>query len=241
MKRPSLHPETHELAEATIARTLHGLGHTAAHAGMHDRILRNARLRAAEERAAAPLRSRWPQLLRWAVPVACTAAVVVAVLAHNRVSQTPDLLTRATLAMKLHPSPAITAHRARTRSITQREVTHPAEMRLTAASSAPATTVAANDNPDAPIDYARRAVENTQAPSQPAPPLPLTAQEHQLLHLVQSHDTVELAEVAELDPGIRAQREAFDRDAFDRFFAPPKAVAAAPNPPSTPSSNGGNQ
>jgi hypothetical protein len=61
------------------------------------------------------------------------------------------------------------------------------------------------------------ALAETLAPSKPAPPLPLTAQEVMLLRVVSRGNTVELAQ---LDPSLRARSTARERAQFQNFFAP---------------------
>ena len=63
------------------------------------------------------------------------------------------------------------------------------------------------------------ALAESQAPSHPAPELPLTDQEKLLRRIARHPDPVE---IAELDPSARAARAAEDKDAFKNFFNPPE-------------------
>ena len=63
------------------------------------------------------------------------------------------------------------------------------------------------------------ALAESQAPSHPAPELPLTDQEKLLRRIARHPDPVE---IAELDPSARAARAAEDKAAFKNFFNPPE-------------------
>ncbi len=71
------------------------------------------------------------------------------------------------------------------------------------------------------------AVAEASAPSLPAPPLPLTAQEKLLLRIAHHPNPVELAE---LDPHQREAAIAEERAAYKNFFHPP-TPPAPPTPP----------
>jgi hypothetical protein len=60
----------------------------------------------------------------------------------------------------------------------------------------------------------------TTAPSKPAPELPLTAQERELVRLARSVDPNQLVA---LDDTTQAKMEAEDAAEFERFFTPPPA------------------
>ena len=67
------------------------------------------------------------------------------------------------------------------------------------------------------------AMREMMAPSQPAPPMPLTKQEKLLLRLVHKGDPVELAM---LNPELRARQIAEGRAEFQRFFEQKTSEAA---------------
>lgn len=67
-----------------------------------------------------------------------------------------------------------------------------------------------------PADF--QALDDLHAPSQPAPPLPLTAQERAILHLLRRDGTVELAQ---LDPAKQIAENAQEQLARKQFFDPP--------------------
>jgi hypothetical protein len=59
------------------------------------------------------------------------------------------------------------------------------------------------------------------APSHPAPPIPLTPQEHALLRMLRRPNGVELASLSDLDPNIRAAHAQDEAAAFHAFFPDP--------------------
>ncbi len=63
-----------------------------------------------------------------------------------------------------------------------------------------------------------QAIDDLHAPSHPAPPLPLTAQEKAILHLLRRDGTVELAQ---LDPALQTKLFELQRADFKQFFDPP--------------------
>ena len=73
------------------------------------------------------------------------------------------------------------------------------------------------------------ALAEMQAPSHPAPPVPLTEEERMLLRI--AHPTT-LMELAMVDPVLLKNEDAREKAEYEEFFAPPKAVAQdAPNTP----------
>ena len=65
------------------------------------------------------------------------------------------------------------------------------------------------------------ALEETRAPSQPSPTLPLTQQEQLLLRIVARHDP---EQVAQLNPEVRANEELQARVEFTDFFEPVRSI-----------------
>ncbi len=63
-----------------------------------------------------------------------------------------------------------------------------------------------------------QAIDDLHAPSHPAPPLPLTAQEKAILHLLRRDGTVELAQ---LDPALQTKLFELQRADLQKFFDPP--------------------
>jgi streptomycin 6-kinase len=63
-----------------------------------------------------------------------------------------------------------------------------------------------------------QALADLHAPSHPAPPLPLTPQEKLFLRMLRYGN---LTQLAELDPIVRAQRDADETTAFKAFFPDP--------------------
>jgi hypothetical protein len=74
-----------------------------------------------------------------------------------------------------------------------------------------------------------QALADLHAPSHPAPPLPLSPQEKALLRMLRRSNSVEIASLADLNPVIRAARDADEAAAFHAFF---------PDPPPIPQPNG---
>ncbi len=75
------------------------------------------------------------------------------------------------------------------------------------------------------------ALSEMNAPSQPAPPMPLTSQEKLLVRLVHKGDPIELAM---LDPQFRSLEQANSKAEFDRFFTLPPVPETRPKNPAEP-------
>lgn len=198
-------------SEHTIEKILSGLGNTEAPPEMERRILA-----ALQDHAPASTAQSARQLvLAWltahtravAISTACGIASLLAVLMipaihhtdHASAPSTPN----APPAVQLPPTEAtaaITQPPART-LITRREIKHHASK---------AKLVNAEDE---------LAESEMRAPSQPAPPMPLTDQEKLLLRIVHARDPVELAS---LDRATWVAQLAKDKAKFDKFFEPPK-------------------
>jgi hypothetical protein len=76
------------------------------------------------------------------------------------------------------------------------------------------------ESPGVVVPSAGELRAETTAPSKPAPELPLTAQERELVRLVR---TVDPKQLVALDDKTQAKMEAEDAAEFERFFTPPPA------------------
>jgi hypothetical protein len=188
-----------------IGKTLAGLRDTEAPAGMERRILETL-----ENQALARSRWGWPTAFSLRIsarPVAYAAAlagVVVLVLAIPAIHQRRQTSVLSAKAVPLAPLP-----------------------------SAPSATLAASVEPQTPTIVTRPsrrtkprklevadpeealAVREMNAPSRPAPPLPLTAQEKLLVRFVRTRTPEQLAAI---DPAKWAAHDEQERAEFDRFF-----------------------
>ncbi len=79
--------------------------------------------------------------------------------------------------------------------------------------------------------HAAHLIPASFAPSHPAPPAPLTAQERALVQLVR---TATPAELAALNPATQEKADADREAAFQKFFAPPPEPPAADKPQNGP-------
>jgi hypothetical protein len=184
----------------------------------------NARIAARLEQHAQPqpAPSRWRNLLIGSSPVAAWGrgalsgaafallAVAIVVALHHTSAPIPQQAAAAPTR-----NPAITPASTSTRSATP--CAHPAAFRVATAPIPHAAETSWTEN----------IAENT-APSRPAPPMPLTAQERQLVRLVRASNPNELAAISHES---QAKQPADDA----RFFATPpppptSEVPAEPNP-----------
>jgi hypothetical protein len=230
----SPHTDTGSAADATLDQMLRALGQVPVAEDLAQRTLQTLH-EAHRHNAATTRRWHWQRWATFATAVT-TLALAATLSMHTRPKRGTIHLASAPAASTPTPKTALTPQRALNlnsvslqphSAMLARTSTHPSAAVATAAPSVDA--------------LAQRAIENMQAASEPAPPLPLTAQEQRFLHLVQSHDTADLAEVAELDPGVRAEHEALEHTAFERFFNPPPPAGSSPASTTTPHPNGDHQ
>ena len=80
------------------------------------------------------------------------------------------------------------------------------------------STVVMGGAPSSQTPTDAQALADLHAPSHPAPPLQLTTQEKLLFHLLRYGNA---AQLAELNPLVRAQQDAAETDAFKAFFPDP--------------------
>jgi hypothetical protein len=218
-------------SEEAIEKVLAGLQDADAPAGMERRILD-----ALEERAAVRSRSGWRQLLPvWLVaparPVAvgslvCGVAlaglfgVALAIPAIRRLGHAPAQATRSpepagSLALGASEAAAKSAQPASSRSGVRALEEVNAGGKIQAERNARSA--------EAVLDSDSVALEDMNAASRPAPPMPLTEQERLLLRLVHKDDPVELAM---LDSKVRALQDSEDKAEFQRFFGQSTKQAA---------------
>ena len=124
-------------------------------------------------------------------------------------SKNPETARRTTT-----PEPFSTANSARTVPRTAPEPGLTADSR-------PLNTDATTNEASAPGNLDAQALADLHAPSHPAPPLPLTAQEKLFYRMLRYGNATELAE---LNPVIRAQQDADETAAFKTFFPDPPPV-----------------
>lgn len=222
-------------SENNVARVLAALRDTQAPAGMESRILRTVQNHV-------PSPSIWRLAGLWSVATFVTAAILLALslTAHKMVSHRQDsaqteskfvpLKQVANSSVGPYPSansfvvsypppkarsiPAWGAAPGSDPELGQRAEgpTHRASLRHAIAGQQTTGNIATLSPSDA------LALSEMQAPSQPAPPMPLTEQERLLLRVLYRHHTVELAA---LDPMASAARNAREDAEFKEFFAPP--------------------
>lgn len=188
-----------------IERVLTGLQETATPVGMERRILE-----AIQERTSAKsvpgglwLRSelRPARPWAWAIALAGTMAVCVAILVMHRMEHVP---TQA----KLQPAPA-----SPSLPVAPEDVAKSAEL-----SPVPAAQLREKSHirrTSFVRDTDSVALSEMRAPSRPEPPLPLTDQEKLLLRIVHRGNPQQMAE---LDPAKRAQQIADEKAEVERFF-----------------------
>lgn len=198
--------------EQAIQKVLSALGDAETSQGMERRILTALRN---HESHSAP--SRWhrldsPWLIAHArivtISAACGLAAVVAAtlmtpaIRHQNHAPAAPAQSVASTSQPLPKTTALVSAQA--------PASNPIVRRTTAPHPAKAPHIDAEES---------LAEAEMRAPSQPAPPLPLTQQEQLLLRLVHASDPVELAS---LDSKAWAAQFARSKAQFDKFFAPPK-------------------
>lgn len=219
--------------DLAIDRVLHALRTTEPPAGLEQRIA--ARLAQASEArtpsAASPAPSPIAGLLRAVAPAKLyTAAALTLAVAS------------ATLAILNHRSPADTVAPARAsswapalpqNSTVATTTTIPSPERAAAHAPHPSAVISPSPSPSAP-DLDQIALAETLAPSHPAPPMPLTAQEHLMLAASRPGQPIQLAELgatrAPLLPASAKSREEASIDRYVKRLLFPFALADALSP-----------
>jgi hypothetical protein len=216
-------------SEQDIDRVLTALRDAQPTSGMESRILQ-----AIEHRISTS--SRWTPWMQWSIAALATAAIILAIALTTHNNQP----TTANIAQSLLPAP--------TPNLSSQQKLAPfAPANL---SSRPKSALFADvvERPAVPsagqpttADSARDrlAMEETQAPSHPAPPLPLTSDERLLLRAAQRSEPVQIAQLEPLavtpkQATAPEEDEAF-KQAVQHFL---KQVAAAETlNPTTPDAN----
>lgn len=214
-------------SEELIQQALTGIREAQPDAGMDQRLLAVLRQRAA---APAPLWRRAISLSSWNGRFAAFAAVAMLVVAiahvtiHHRATTiaTQSHLPRVVPATNTSPKTAYAGnHPGGSKAAGLQRTLKPASKPDTL------STLAAAD---------RQALDDTNAPSHPAPPMPLTAQERLLLSAAHKGDPIE---VAELEPAytssLRAaaeDRKKSDIQQYARLLLGPLALSESMHPTS---------
>ena len=198
--------------DEAIDRALKALGGVAAPAGLEARVVeRMERAPAVMERDAAT-RAWWMGAVCGAA--VATLAIGVVILARHQLS-VPPRVSEATVRVAAGPS-AVALDAAYVRgSATANGRGAPCAM----PGLRPVQRPVASPGIAAPISVELLAA--TVAPSKPAPELPLTAQERELVRLARTGDAKELAPT--LNEEAQAKLEVEDKKEFERFFTPPPA------------------
>ena len=207
-------------SDQLIDQTLTALRDTTPPTGMERRILQ-----AVEHRAATtPPRHPWAWSLTTAALLLSVAAFTLHHLTTNPGAPGPASGTRvSTPSTKLALNSQLTARSSQldarpalsSSSPTLLLTTNPLKTHNSTKPALPNPT----PNPDHLLcDCDPVALAESRAPSQPAPPLPLTDQEKLLRRIVDKGDPIELAE---LNASTRAAHVDADKAAFQSFFHPP--------------------
>jgi len=215
-------------SEHDIDRVLTALRDTQPSAGLESRILQ-----AIESRT--PARSawfRWTSPIQWSLAALATASVVIAIVltAHNTHRATPAI---AESQVPTPVSPALPP---------QKHVILPAKKYVILSSAKDPLSPRIRPNSQYPphellCDCDPLAMAEMQAPSQPAPPMPLTAQERLLQRVVHHGDPIEIAELEPLPATIPLGQDA-DLQRVVQGYLKQLAAAEALNPtPPTSDSN----
>ncbi|HEX4154065.1 MAG TPA: hypothetical protein VHY48_00500 [Acidobacteriaceae bacterium] len=188
-------------ADEAIDKVLAGLRNAEPAPGIEHRALEAARNR---QMARPPRRmTLMPALCGVALAALIVAALAVR-MSHRRV---PQSLTNRAPLNAVHPAaPQPLLSSARVPAL------RPEAQRMQRAESRPRSTSArlvAGDDPDA------LALREMRAPSHPAPPMPLTAQEKVLREIARAPDP---QQVVLLDPVLRERQEAAANADFQRFL-----------------------
>lgn len=206
--------------DEAIDRVLTGLRESEVPAGMESRVLQAMQARVAAESVEKSVWWSWPRQAVYGALLAGLLVVVAVSVPHRVHRVTPEPVG----ARHVEGAPAVIAEKAapvvqaRQARVPQR-VAKPLPVRVETASAGQKGAPDSNAAEDA------LAREEMLAPSHPAPPLPMTAQEMLLVRAVRRHDPDELAM---LNPEEQKKVEAKDEAAFKVFFGIPDAAKPGP-------------
>lgn len=202
-------------SEEAIEKVLAELRSADAPAGMHSRITEALQDHASARPQSVWGRPVWTRLaaitpLQCGIAVAAILAVFVIIPAIHRYAHAPveskTALPAASTLIAATPGPPTTSAQP------------PAPQLKAQAKARPITwTNAPSMKPV--LDMDTMALDEMRAPSQPAPPVPLTEQEKLLLRITRNRNPIQLAA---LSPAMRAAHDAEEEADFERFFEPPK-------------------
>jgi hypothetical protein len=180
--------------------------------GMEGRIAGGLQERAAESRGESTAARGWWSGVACGAAVATLAIGVVIFAQHRWESRTETRQAVARVAGTQNAGVLSTAYAKRDATESGRDVpcASPPLQRT--------HILAVSSGVAAPTAGELRA--ETSAPSKPAPELPLTAQERELVRLAR---TVDPKQLVALDDTTQAKMEAEDAAEFERFFTPPPA------------------
>jgi hypothetical protein len=181
----------------------------------------NRRILQAMEAASAQPRPATRFLLPSAIALTAVAAIAIAGALLHRHTQTPTQ-TNVTTVAKIPSSQPASDRTALSGSTSSRPEARPlrrsGEIPAFAAAPHPHNPQHNTQIPQAAQDPEDQlALAELHAPSRPAPPLPLTAQEKLLLSAAKESVPAHLTQLAQLDPDRTARQEAAREAAFHRF------------------------
>lgn len=221
--------------DEALDNILSALRHAAPPEEMHTRIAQ----RLQHARAHSPAPSRIRSFLLGVTPsaswtrgaltgAALAAAIILCALPLIRKTSTPPpSQTIAPIAMQSTHRTATNVNLTNERTIFS--VSHTAPCVKPATAPIPTLETAST-----PSHYRSEISLRTIAPSHPAPPLPLTPQERQLVRLVR---TASPAQLAAFNPENEAKRDAEEAANFQKFFAPPPPPPGPNANPETPANS----
>ncbi len=210
-----------EAIDHTIDRALSALRDAQPRSGLNGRILASL-----EHRTATPNPARFhisAHLALWAATSAAVFAIASLLILHHRPA--PTQIAHAPQLRVPQVPPLGPGFGSRPTSI---EPTRRMAHRLDRANVSMPVRCAQSGCPIHDDEVVMNGVTNTptdaqlladlHAPSHPAPPLPLTAQEKLFLRMARYRNATELAE---LNPMVRAKQDADETTAFKAFFPDP--------------------
>lgn len=223
------HPNAETEIDRTIDRALNTIRDAQPRASLNTRILASVERRAAISQ---PARLQFsPRIALWSATAAAILAIAALTIPHHHTTQKQIAFTQhvdvpsqpATLSLEsprpfAERTPSMDRHPERSsseRGRSTRVVESCADHRAGCASHDDA--VVAGDQVNT-TDPDAQALADLHAPSHPAPPLPLTAEEKLFLHMLRYNNATQLAE---LNPDVRAQHDAEEATAFKAFFPDP--------------------